>query len=310
MHKLKALPENVHLGFYSADLKPVLTIRSGDEVEIETSRAERLDRGSGPMRAEMAALAEKKEREGFMGPHALTGPVYVEGAEPGDVVEVRIKAVQLRCEYAVNYYTPSGILSKEFSKPYTKMFFCIDPERNMAENAYAGVSLPLHPFFGNLGMAPPAKLGRVNSVAPGIHGGNLDIKELTAGTAIYLPVHVKGGLFSCGDGHACQADGEADGTALETPLTGVFQLTVRKDLKLKQLWAETPTHYMTIAYHKNLKSAAKLALKDMIRFLVQTRNLTEEDAYVLVSLAGEMHVSQLVNIIPGVHFMLPKGIFH
>jgi len=145
---------------------------------------------------------------------------------------------------------------------------------------------------------------------PGHHCGKIDVRDLVAGTTLYKPVHVNGALFSAGDGHACQSDGEADGTALETPLTGVFRFIIRNDLRLKRPMAETPTHYMTIAYHKNLKWAAKLALKDMVRFVVETKNLTEEDAYALLSLAGEMHVSQLVNIIPGVHFMLPKGIFH
>jgi acetamidase/formamidase len=230
--------------------------------------------------------------------------------EPGNVLEVRIEDILLRTRYGTNVSRPLGILHKEFPASIRKTFLCIDTEKCVAENILPGVTIPLRPFFGNLGVAPPRTCGRVDSTQPGIHCGNIDVKELVSGTTIYLPVHVKGALFSCGDGHACQSDGEADGTALETPLTGVFRLTVRKDLKLKRPRAETPTHYMTIAYHKNLKSAAKLALKDMIRFLVETRHLTGEDAYLLVSLAGEMHVSQLVNIIPGVHFMLPKGIFH
>jgi acetamidase/formamidase len=309
MHKVKAIPENVHFGFYSADLKPILTVRSGEEVEIDTSRGERVEGVAEPMYSEMAALADKKEREGFMGPHTLTGPIGVEGAEPGDALELRIKEIRLRTEFAVNKHGSHGILSKYFPNTFSKNFFCLEPEKNVAKNVFPGISLPLHPFFGNLGIAPPAKLGRVNSMVPGSHCGNLDIKELVPGVTVYLPILAKGGLFSCGDGHACQADGEADGTAMETPLTGVFQFILRKDLSLKRPCAETPTHFMTIAYHKNLKTAAQLVVRDMVSFLSKTWKLTEDEAYSLVSLVGEMHVSQLVNVIPGIHFMVPKAIF-
>ena len=307
-HLLKAIPENIHFGFYSADLKSVLTIQSGEVVEIETSRAERFEDVEEPLRSEMTALVRKREEQG-PGPHTLTGPVYIEGAKPGNVLEVRIEEIRLRTRFGLNRSTVNGILFRDYPAMFTKTFFCIDPEKRSAEEILPGVTIPLRPFFGNLGVAPPRRYGRIDSTRPGIHGGNIDVKDLVSETTLYLPVHVKGALFSVGDGHACQSDGEADGTAIETPLTGVFKFIVRHDMKLKWPRAETPTHHMTIAYHKDLKSAARLALKDMIQFLVETRNLTAEDAYSLVSLAGEMHVSQLVNIIPGVHFMLPKQIF-
>ena len=307
-YTLKAVPENIHFGFYSAHLKPVLIIQSGDVVTVDTTRADASEEVDEALRSEVAALAGKR-REGGPGPHTLTGPVYIEGAEPGNVLEVRIEDILLRTGYGTNISRPLGILHKDFPAAFRKTFLCIDAEKRVAENILPGVTIPLNPFFGNLGVAPPSRLGRVDSTSPGVHCGNIDVKELVSGTTIYLPVHVKGALFSCGDGHACQSDGEADGTALETPLTGVFRFILRQDMRLKRPMAETPTHYMTIAYHKNLKSAARLTLKDMIQFLIQTRGFREEDAYTLVSLAGEMHVSQLVNIIPGIHFMLPKAIF-
>jgi acetamidase/formamidase len=309
MYILKAIPENIHFGFYSADLRPVLEIRSGDTIVIETSRAERFEAVEEPLRSEMTALIKKREEQG-PGPHTLTGPVYIERAKPGNVLEVRIEEIRLRTRFGLNRSTETGILFKDLPAPFSKTFFCIDPEKKSAEEILPGVTIPLRPFFGNLGVAPPRRYGRVDSTRPGIHCGNLDVKELVSGTTLYMPVHVKGALVSVGDGHACQSDGEADGTALETPLTGVFKFVVRDDLRLKRPMAETPTHYITIAYHKNLKWAAKLALKDMIQFLAKNKNMTETDAYALLSLTGEMHVSQLVNIIPGVHFMLPKEIFH
>jgi acetamidase/formamidase len=306
---LKAIPENIHIGYFSADLKPVLTIRSGDAVEIETTRADAPEEVDAALRPEVAALVRKR-LQGGPGPHTLTGPIYIEGAEPGHVLEVRIEDIRLRTRYGLNRSTEYGILYQDFPTTFTKTFFCIDLERQSADEILPGITIPLRPFFGNLGVAPPHRFGHVDSKVPGLHCGNIDVRDLVAGTTLYMPVHVNGALFSAGDGHACQSDGEADGTALETPLTGVFRFIIRNDLRLKRPMAETPTHYMTIAYHKNLKWAAKLALKDMVRFVVETKNLTEEDAYALLSLAGEMHVSQLVNIIPGVHFMLPKGIFH
>ncbi len=309
MYTVKALPQNIHLGFYSAELKPVLTIRSGDVVEIETSRAELVEQVAEPLRSEMAALAEKKKREGFMGPHTLTGPIYIAEAGRGDVLEVHIEEIRLRSEYGMNKSTPTGILAKESIPSFSRAFHCINREKKLAENIFPGVSIPLQPFFGNLGVAPPARYGRVSSTAPGIHCGNLDIKDLIAGSTLYMPVQVEGALFSCGDGHGCQADGEADGTALEMPLTGVFKFIVRHDMHLKYPMAETPGHYMTIAYHTNLKAAARDAVREMVQFLSGTKGLSEEDAYILVSLVGEMRVSQLVNVRSGVHFMIPKEIF-
>jgi acetamidase/formamidase len=286
----------------------VLTIRSGDAVEIETTRADDPEKVDKALRPEIAALAQKK-LEGGPGPHTLTGPIRIEGAEPGHVLEVHIEEIRLRTQYGLNRSTGYGILYRDFPDSFTKTFFCIDLEEKSAKEILPGVTIPLRPFFGNLGVAPPHRFGRVDSKVPGIHCGNIDVKDLVAGTTLYMPIHVKGALFSVGDGHACQSDGEADGTALETPLTGVFRFILRHDMRLRRPMAETPSHYMTIAYHKNLKWAAKLALKDMIRFLIQTRGFREEDAYALLSLAGEMHVSQLVNVIPGIHFMLPKTIF-
>lgn len=305
---LKPTPENIHFGFYSADLKPILTIYSGETVQIETTLPDAPEDIQEPERSEISALSERK-RQGGPGPHPLIGPIYVNGAEPGDVLEVRIEKITLRSKYAINKRTANGILSRGFSESPSSLFDCLNPEKKVAKNIFPGVSVPLRPFFGSLAVAPPRRYGPISSKPPGIHGGNLDIKELGEGTTLYLPVHVRGALFSCGDGHATQGDGEADGTALETLLKGIFTFRIRRDFDLKRPMAETSDDYMTIAFHRNLKTAARIAIQDMVHFLADRKGLSQEDAYSLVSIVGEMHVSQLVNLSSGIHFMIPKRIF-
>lgn len=308
MYTVRAVPENIHFGFYSAELKPILTVKSGDTVKIETSRCDILEEVNEPIKSEMAFLAGKRSAGG-PGPHTLTGPIYIEGAKQGNVLEIQIRDIQLRSEHGVNKITERGILSGEYTEKRFIPFTCIDKEKKIAQNIFPGVSIPLQPFFGSLGVAPPPEHGRISSIPPGDHGGNMDINELLPGTTVYLPVHVKGALFSCGDGHACQADGEADGTGFETPLTGIFTFMVRNDMHLTRPRAESFTHFITIGFHKDLRSAAETVIRDMIDFLIEKKDLSFRDAYILVSLVGELHVSQLVNEISGVHFMLPKNVF-
>ncbi|HEC60670.1 MAG TPA: acetamidase [bacterium] len=310
MHFLRAVPENIHFGFYAADLKPVLVIQSGDTVQIETSRCDDVKnlQIDDSIKSEFAGAASKKA-EGGPGPHTLTGPIYIEGAESGDVLEVHIQDVQLRCEYGVNRLIDSGVLADEFPEEKDIVVTRMDHKEKRVKDFFPGVSLPLRPFFGSMGVAPLPASGRMSSLPPGIHAGNLDIKDLVQGSTLYIPIQVKGALFSCGDGHACQADGEADGTGLETPLTGIFTFVINHDMKLKGPMAETPTHYMTIGFHKSLRTAARIAIREMVDFLTETKGLTREQAYALVSLVGDLHVSQLVNLLEGVRFLLPKNLF-
>jgi acetamidase/formamidase len=164
-----------------------------------------------------------------------------------------------------------------------------------------GVEIPLRPFFGSMGVAPPKALGRISSAPPWVHAGNLDNKELTAGATLYIPVHAPGALFSVGDAHAAQGDGEVDVTALETALTGRFRLAVRRDLRLLWPRAETPTHYMTMGFDEDLDQAVKIALREMIRFLVEEKQLDRDDAYMLSSVAADVRITQLVDGKKGVH---------
>src|SRR5213078_1566078 len=182
-------------------------------------------------------------------------------------------------------------------------------EARMVAHFADGIDIPLHPFFGSIGVAPPEVSGRVSSAPPWVHAGNLDNKELVAGTTLYIPVHAKGALFLAGDGHAGQGNGEVDITAMETSLIGTFQLIVRKDMHLKWPRAETPTHYIAMGIDEDLREAAKLAVREMIDYLVTEKHLTRDDAYQLASVAADFDITQLVDGTKGVHAMIPKAIF-
>jgi acetamidase/formamidase len=312
-HRLLPTPRTVTWGYFDARTPPALRVRSGDTVEIEAlpgGGVEALEAAGLPRDKMQAALLEVDREVKDRGevPHILTGPIWVEGAEPGDVLEVKILSVELVVPYAWNSFSPGrGFLPDEFPYAYSKLV-PLDLERNVAKFA-DGIELPLKPFFGVMGVAPPAAVGRISSGPPWVHAGNMDNKELVAGTTLYLPVHVRGALFSAGDGHAGQGDGEVCVTALETSLRGTFQLSVRKDMKLRWPRAETPTHYLTMGFHENLEEATKLALDAMLDLLVGEKHLSRSEAYILASDAVDLHITQLVDGKKGVHALLPKAIF-
>jgi len=172
-----------------------------------------------------------------------------------------------------------------------------------------GISIPLHPFFGSMGVAPPAAFGRYDSVPPTIHGGNMDNKELVQGSTLYLPVWTSGALFEIGDGHAGQGNGEVDVTAMETSLTGTLTFVLRKGMNLAYPRAETPTHYIAMGFDDDLSIAAHKAVRNMVDFLVSEKHLGRDDAYMLVSVAGDVDITELVDRNKGVHVMLPKALF-
>src|SRR3984893_11485783 len=311
--QLKPTPKTVAWGYYDASTPPVLRIKSGDTVEIQTlitSTPARLE-GAGVKPADVEqSLRDIVKEVTNKGPggHILTGPIFVETAEAGDVLEVRIKSIKLAIPYAYNAFSPGrGFLPEDF--PYAKMRIIPLDEKRMVARFADGIEFPLHPFFGSIGVAPPEVSGRISSAPPWIHAGNLDNKELVAGTTLYIPVHAKGALFLAGDGHAGQGNGEVHITAMETSLLGTFQLIVRKDMKLRWPRAETPTHYITMGIHEDLNEATKMALREMIDFLVTVKHLTRDDAYMLSSVAADPHITQLVDGNKGVHAMIPKSIF-
>jgi acetamidase/formamidase len=312
-YQLKPTPKTVAWGYYDASTPPVLRIKSGDTVEIQTlitSTPARLE-GAGvkPDQVEQSLRDIVKEvTNKGPGGHILTGPIFIEGAEPGDVLEVRIKSIKLAIPYAYNAFSPGrGFLPEDF--PYAKMRIIPLDEKRMVADFADGIEIPLHPFFGSMGVAPPEVSGRISSAPPWIHAGNLDNKELVAGTTLFIPVHARGALFLAGDGHAGQGNGEVDITAMETSLIGTFQLVVRKDMHLRWPRAETPTHYITMGLHEDLTEATKMALREMIDFLVTVKHMTRDDAYQLSSVAADLDITQLVDGNKGVHAMIPKAIF-
>lgn len=312
-YTLKATPKTVAYGYYDAAAQPVLRIHSGDTVVFETlitSTPDRLEKAGVPPDQVQQSLRDIVKEVTNRGPggHILNGPVYVEGAEPGDTLEVRILKIDLAIPYAYNAFgVGRGFLPEDF--PYAKMkIIPLDHEHMVAKFA-PGIEVPLHPFFGSMGVAPPEAAGRVSSAPPGIHAGNMDNKELVEGTTLYLPVHARGALFEIGDGHAGQGNGEVDITALETSLTGRLQFIVRKDLKTRYPRAETPTHYISMGFHEELYEATKMAVREMIDFLVQEKHLSRDDAYMLTSVAGDVDISELVDGNKGVHVMMPRKIF-
>ena len=305
-------PTTVAWGYYDAAAKPVLHIRSGDELIVGTlitSTPERLE-GAGVKPADVEqSLRDIYDKVTDKGPggHILTGPIYVNGADSGDVLEVRIKKIDLAIPYAYNAFGgKSGFLPEDFG--YSKMRIIPLDKRKMLAHFADGIDIPLRPFFGSIGDAPDPALGRLNSAPPGMHAGNLDNKELVAGTTLYIPVHTAGALLEIGDGHAGQGNGEVDITALETSLVGTFQVIVRKDLHLTWPRAETPTHWITMGTDKDLVTATKTAIRQAIEFLM-SRGLSKDDAYMLVSVACDVDDTQLVDGNVGVHVMIPKAIF-
>jgi acetamidase/formamidase len=312
-HQLRSTPSTVHWGYYDAAQKPVLRVRSGDTVEIRSAMIdspEALEAAgvqAGQIEPDHRAIHREVKDRG-PGPHILTGPVYVEGAESGDTLEVRIESVKLALPYAVSLFLPGlGTLPEDFPFEYRKVI-PLDQGR-LAGRFAPGIEIPLRPFFGSMGVAPPAALGRVNSAPPWIHAGNLDNKELVAGTALFIPVHVRGALFSVGDAHAGQGNGEVSLTALETVLTGVFRLSVRKGQRLRWPRAETPSHYLTMGFDESLDEAIKIALREMIDLLASRYGLSREDAYLLASDAADFSITQLVDGKRGVHAMIAKSLF-
>jgi acetamidase/formamidase len=312
-HRLMASPKTVAWGYYDAAATPVLRVKSGDLVEVSTlltSSPARLEAaGVKPADVEPAlrAIYDSVKTHG-PGGHILTGPIYVEGADSGDVLEVRIRQIDLAIPYAYNSFgRTSGFIPEDYQYSKTKII-PLDKTTMLAHFA-DGIDIPMRPFFGSIGDAPPPSMGKVSSAPPGIYAGNLDNKELVAGTTLYIPVHTKGALLEIGDGHAGQGNGEVDITALETSLVGRFQLIVRKDLHLTWPRGETPTHWIAMGIDKDLVVATKTAVRQAIEFLVTMKGMNKDDAYMLVSTACDVDITQLVDGPVGVHVMIPKKIF-
>jgi acetamidase/formamidase len=313
VHELPLRPETIHWGYYDSKVQPALRVASGERVRVETMIAGGLQRlrlagvtdGEIP---ESMKVVEQRVTERGPGAHPMSGPIFVTGAEPGDTLEIRILAIEFLHNFGVNAFSPGGgTLPDDF--PYAGLkLFRWQPGATTVTFA-PGITLPIAPFFGSIGVAPPPLVGRISSRPPGYHGGNLDNKDLVAGSTLYLPVHVPGALLSIGDGHAMQGHGEVTGTALETSLRGTFELRVIKGQRLKWPRAETPTHYIAMGLSEDLDEATRLAVREMVDFLVVQKKMSRDDAYMLCSLAADLHVTQSVDATKGVHAAVAKSIF-
>lgn len=333
LHTLPAMPETVHWGYFDRSLPPVLTVRSGDLVAVEalTHHA-----GDAPdllmddgIRAVYAAVTDRGP-----GVHIMTGPIAVEGAEPGDTLEVRILHLQPRLPYGSNFAAWWGLLYDDFARqqrvtiyeisadgglgwaafafdfPYSaeEPGAIVAPESVKREQALANVVIPLRPHFGTAGVAP-AEAGRISSIPPAQWGGNIDNWRIGAGGVMYYPVFAPGALLSVGDPHVSQGDGEISGTAVEASLNATLQLVVRKDFPVHNPVLETATHWYLHAYHEDLDEAMRLAALEAIDFLGQHQGLSRADAYSLLSVAGDFTVTQVVDQRKGIHVAIAKNLF-
>jgi len=313
--KLEPTVSTIAWGNYDPAAKPALTVKSGDTVAVHTlltNNPTGLKANGVPDDQVEAALkdvyANFPAANRGPGGHLLTGPIAIEGAEPGDTLEIRILKIDLAIPYAYNGFgAPNGLLRDDF--PYRRTKIIPLDRGKMVGHFGPGIDIPLRPFFGSMGVAPPAAMGRWDSTPPTIIGGNMDNKELVAGTTLFLPVFVAGALFEVGDGHAGQGNGEVDVTAMETSLIGTFQFVLHKGEKLPYPRAETPTHFIAMGFDDDLAVATVKAVRNMVDFLVTHKGLSRDDAYMLTSVAGDVDITELVDRNKGVHVMMPKGIF-
>ena len=304
-HFLNPTPQTVHWGHFNAAIPAVLEVASGDELVIDTFSGGMSEVADPTLfRPEHRLIVDTVPQ--ILGPHILTGPVHVSGADPGDTLEIRILDIELTTDWGWNIIRPlKGALPEDFPN-LSRRVIPIDRQANVARLPW-GVDIPLRPFFGIIGVAPPPAYGLVSSVEPREYGGNIDNKEFIPGTSLFLPVFVPGANLSVGDGHAVQGDGEVCLTALETCLKGRFQVIVHKQ-SLNFPRAITPTHYIAMGMDVDLDDAAKQALRNMIKWLTEIKPWTAEEAYVFCSLACDLHVTQLVDGNKGIHAMVSRGI--
>lgn len=339
-YRVPATSETTTLGLFDLAKKPVIKVRSGDSVSLETWNSclhEMVFNKTTP--ADVAKFYVKHDIQKRRGMHTLTGPVYVEGAEPGDVLEIRILDIKLN-DFGYNFLSPTQGILTEFTKPQI-MYFKYDKKNNTTEFT-KGVCLQLKPFPGVIGVAPPADWpdgwpvnlqttmgqpvsGQFNSVPPGPFGGNLDEPSLQAGSVLFLPVFQKGALVWTGDSHAMQSNGEIDVTALETSYEGItLQFFVRKDLKAEGVFDKTKRNgghlftwpvvenadeWIIVGLNEDLMEAMQMAAKNAIDFLVRTQGFSPQESYQFLSMVGDFEIAEAVNVIKSVTVHIPKKTF-
>jgi len=308
-HVIKASSTTVQRGIISSQAKPILTIASGDTVIFDTWSM--WDNAGGPdLTLEKALALRDRFRAESRGPHGLTGPIAVRTAEPGDILKVEIERLEV-ADHGLNLIPGKqsrGLLADIFTNAELR-HFPLDA-RTMTARFGDGVTIPLRPFLGIMGVSPPLDEPPRSSAIPGNFGGNIDCSDLTAGSVLYLPVFVEGAGFYAGDAHAAQGSGEVVQTALETAFkVAQLRLSVVKGRSINRPQAETPDYFITMGLDEDLRGAARQAVLDMIDLLSATQGMTREDAYALCSLQADLLVTQLVNGVCGIHARMPKAIF-
>jgi acetamidase/formamidase len=306
-HRLNSDAETVHWGYFDATLPPKLTIDSGEDVTITTVSGgrEMLPAFAATIPSGLTDIHEKLGGPTLPG-HICTGPVAVRGAKPGQVLQVDIEAIDLHYDWGYTSLRPlRGALPDDVSA-FRIFHSRIDVAKRRAKMPWGHEISLDRAFFGVLAVAPPSEWGRVNTLPPRRNGGNMDNKELVAGTTLFLPIFVEGANFSVGDGHGAQGDGEVCNTAIETGLIGTFRLTTRSDMHLVWPMAETPTHLITMAFDPDLDSAVQIALRSMINVMTDRTRLDRDEAFALISVVGDVRVTQVVNGSKGIHVMLEK----
>jgi acetamidase/formamidase len=319
---LRSTPDTVVWGHIPAGRKPVLSIRSGQVVRIDTISHQGITNNMHPEQFFGAAgiapnevlrdavdVYAKVTRPKDSGAHVLTGPIYVEGAELGDMLEVRVLNIDFRVPYGVNNSNKgSGVLPDLHAKPSPKIIR-FDLQRRVALFA-PGIEIPLVPFLGIMAVAPPEEK-LASTRPPGVYGGNMDFNRLTIGSSLYLPVHQSGALFYTGDAHAVQGDGEVNGTAIEASLTPVLQFIVHKGAGKTMRWprAEDASHYYLMGMDVDLDVAMKEAVQETVTFLGRERGLSPGDAYSLASVGVNYVVGEAVDHVLMIYAAIPKRIF-
>lgn len=335
LHKLDARPDTVHWGYFDAALTPVLSVKSGDLVQVQAVTHHAGDAPDLMMDKDVERIfTDIPESDRNPGVHILTGPLYIEDAKAGDMLEVRYLEMTPRFNYGSNLAANWGYLYKEFGEKERVTIYQLDPNANVAHALYAydfpgrydipgaithcaecdrqatleGIRVPVRPHLGTAGVAPDA-VGRVSSIPPGRHGGNIDNWRIGAGSTMYYPVAVDGALFSVGDPHISQGDGELSGTAIEASLDVLMQVVLRKDFAFPTPLLETPNWWIVHGFGDDLDAAMRGASLDMLGLLTEHHNLSRNDAYSLMSVAADFAVTQVVDATQGIHVRIPRSIF-
>ena len=335
LHDLRATPKTVHWGYFDAALAPAVTVANGDIVQVEALTHHAGDAPELMMDAGMKEIWDAIPPEDRNpGVHLMTGPIYVQDARPGDVLEVRYLQMTPRHRYGSNLAAHWGHLYKEFGEKERVTIYRLDDASQTAEAVFAydfpgkylvpgtvteerdccrqpalkGVRVPVRPHLGTAGVAPDVK-GRVSTIPPGSHGGNIDNWRIGAGAVMFYPVQVNGALFSVGDPHISQGDGEISGTAIEASLDVMFQVFVRRDFSFPSPLLQTPDSWITHGFDEDLNVAMRNASLEMLRLMTDHRGLSRDDAYSLMSIAADFSVTQVVDGRQGVHARICRAVF-